>query len=379
MPCPTHRQLLARRTTHRVRRRRLAYLDNTFPWAHSGFRYHEALALHSLAPETLFFSMWDLQDPFPVPVHPIAAFTELAVQARISDAYGVFQLFLEGVAGTLGQVAPAELTHSFAGPDMSRTLARLGIRLHGTIYPGGGFVPSPEGLVRLESLDARLATTMSYVPEVLAHLPRAAAIDQALTETSFYQPMSQRWDNTTPFVCIFAADSPPRKGIDVVLDTFAGLDPDRFHLHVVGPHGDHRARLSEQIATFHGWMTAQQLRELHRSAHAFLSPVRSEQPGPAGTYQGATDGFPTQGAADAMSSGCLLISSNPLGDHRVLGAGAHYLELERDPALWKSTLEQLAAEPVRARMIAEAGSAQVRQRMDIRRGTARKLELMAIR
>jgi glycosyltransferase involved in cell wall biosynthesis len=375
---PTRRQLLLRRTTRRVRARRLAYLDNTFPWAHSGFRYHEALALHALAPDTLFFSVWDLDDPFPVPVHPIAAFPELAVQHRITDAYGVFQLFLEGIAGTLGEVGPAELTHSFAGPDMSAALTQLGIRLHGTIYPGGGFVPTPEGLARLKLLATRLATTMSYVPEVLTHLPDAVAIDQALTETRFYGASSARWDTPSPLVCIFAADSPPRKGIDIALATFAELDPARFHLHVVGPHGEHRDKLPTTIATFHGWMTAEQLRELHRSAHVFLSPVRSEEPGPAGSYQGATDGFPTQSASDAMSSGCLLISSNPLGDHRVLDPGVHYVQLERDPELWRRTLQELAADPVRARTIAEAGSARVHERMDIRRGTARKLELMGI-
>src|ERR1700730_14542422 len=54
--------------------RRLAYVDDVFPWMLSGFRYHEAHAIWELRPDTLFFSLWDLTDPFPAPVHRLTDF-----------------------------------------------------------------------------------------------------------------------------------------------------------------------------------------------------------------------------------------------------------------------------------------------------------------
>jgi hypothetical protein len=360
----------------RLGRRRLAYLDNTFPWARSGFRYHEAQAILELAPDTMFFSTWEMTDTFPAPVHPLAELPRLAPRSGITDAYGVFQLFLEGVAGTLHRFSPDDLTHPFAGPDLSRSLHRLQIRLHGSIYPGGGFVPTPEGYRRLRALSDEMTTMLSYVPEVLENVPGAVAIDQAFTEVGFYEPSTQRWEAPRPLVCLFAADSPPRKGLDVALAAFRDLDPDRYRLHVVGPHTHRRSDFPGRNATFHGWLTPAELRALHRTVHVFLSPVSAEPPGPG--YQGVTDGFPTQTAADAMSSGCLLLSSNPAADHRVLDPGVHYLELPPVAERWRAMLLELAADPQRAQRIADAGSARVRERMDIRTGTARKLAAIGL-
>jgi len=378
VPEPSPAEVLSVRVVRMARRgrRRLAYLDNTFPWARSGFRYHEAQAILELAPDTMFFSSWEMTDAFGAPVYPITAFPRLAARHGITDAYGVFQLFLEGVAGTLARFAPGDLTHPFAGPDLSQSLRRLRIRLHGSIYPGGGFVPTPEGYRRLRALSTEMTTILSYVPEVLEHVPDAVAVDQAFTEVDFYAPSAERWRTPEPIVCLFAADAPPRKGIDVVLAAFRDLDPDRFQLHVVGPHTDRQNELPAAIATFHGWLSAEELRALHRTVHAFLSPVRVETAGPG--YQGVTDGFPTQTAADAMSSGCLLLSCNPAADRRVLDPGVHYLELPPAPERWRKELEQLAADPGRAHRIADAGSARVRERMDIRAGTARKLTAIGV-
>jgi glycosyltransferase involved in cell wall biosynthesis len=377
---PLRRSSWARARLARLRRgdRRLAYLDNTFPWARSGFRYHEALAIRELLPDTLFFSMWRMRDSFPAAVHPISAFPEIAAREGITDAYGVFQLFLEGIAGTLRRY-PDEVAHPFAGPDLSGTMTRLGIRLHGSVYPGGGFVPTAENYERLDSLAGHVETLMSYVPELLENVPRAVAIDQAFTEVGFYNPTRARWRSPVPLTCLFAADSPPRKGLDVALEAFRNLDPDRFHLHVVGPHVHRRAELPPELATFHGWLTPEALRALHRDVHVFLSPVSTEAAGPPGSYQGVTDGFPTQAAADAMSSGCLLMSSNPAADRRVLQPDTHYLELPAVPDRWRATLHELAVGAIPAQEIAEAGSARVRERMDIRRATARKLQIMGLR
>ncbi len=376
-PARWRRGLDRRRGERRRRRRgrRLAYLDSTFPWARSGFRYHEAQAIHELLPDTLFFSLWELTDPFPAPVHPLAAFPSIASAKGVTDAYAVFQLFLDGLCGLPTEPAGAP-PHPFEGLDISAVRRALDIRLHGSIYPGGGFVPTPQGIERLRDLAARIDTVFSYVPEVLSAVPSATPVDQAFTATSFYAPSSERWERPAPLVCLFAADGPPRKGIDVVLQAFRGLDPQGFHLHVVGPHEARRDELPSDLATFHGWLAPAQLRDLHAEAHVFLSPVSAELPGPPGSHQGVVDGFPTQAAADAMSSGCLLVSSNPAADRRVLESDVHYLEREPHADVVRATLTELAGDPTHARAIAEAGSRQLRDRMDVHRGVAQKLRLM---
>ena len=358
-----------------MRTRRLAYLDSTFPWIRSGFRYHEASALLEIDPDTLFFSLWDMTDPFPVPVYPLADFPRIAINEGITDAYGVFQLFLAGLVGL--HPSDPENPHAMEGPDLSHWLKSTGVRLHGSIYPGGGFTNTPTGLAQAQALTDRLATTFSYVPEVLAGVVGVTPVDQAFTETRFYAPSDERWQDTSKIVCLFAADSPPRKGLEVALGAFAGLPPEAFHLHVVGPHQHRREELPAELATFHGWLDPVDLRALHRQTHVFVSPVSAE-PAAAGAFSGVTDGFPTQAAADAMSSGCLLVSSNPASDDRVLQSGVHYLECDADAHRLRQLLQEVAPDPSRLRHVAQAGCTQVRQRMDVRAGIRAKLGHMGL-
>jgi glycosyltransferase involved in cell wall biosynthesis len=363
-------------TRGRGDRRRVAYLDSTFPWQRSGFRYHEAQALHELQPDAMFFSMWDLTDPFPAPVHPLADFPRLARRGGVTDVYAVFSLFLESLVGMrpAGTVEP----HPMDALDISAFTADAGIKVHGTIFPGGGLTTTPEGIAAAQELTRRLDTTFSYVKEVLENVEGVTYIQQALTETRFYERTTGRWDRTSPLVCMFAADPTPRKGLDVALAAFAGLDPSRFHLHVVGPHEHRAAEFPAELMTFHGYLPPERLRELHRETHAFLSPVSAEPPGPPGSFQGVTDGFPTQAASDAMSGGVLLVSANPADDHRVFTAGEHYIELPAEAGAFRQALLELADDTGRARRIAEAGSDRQREQMDVRRGVAQKLEAIGI-
>lgn len=359
------------RWRRRLRGRRLAYLDSTFPWERSGFRYHEALALHELRPDTLFFSMWKLDDPFPVPVHPLAEFPQRALRAGITDVYGVFSLFLESIAGM--RPAGTVLPDPMEGLDLSDFCREAGILTHGTIFPGGGLTVTPSGLENARELARRLDNTFSYVQEVLEHVPEVTYVQQALTETRFYPPTAERWEQPQPLVCLFAADPSARKGLDVALGAFAGLDPQRFHLHLVGPHEHRRGEFPAELMTFHGWLSPAELRDLHRQVHVFLSPVSAEPPGPPGSFHGVTDGFPTQAAADAMSSGALLVSANPADDHRVLTPGEHYIELPASTEAFRATLLELADDPEHTRRLAEVGSNRVREQMDVRHGIAAKL------
>jgi hypothetical protein len=85
----------------RLRGRRLAYVDSHLPWQRSGFRYADALALHEARPDTVFFSMYAMWDPFPTPVLPLAQFPRLAPSLGITDVYGVFLLFMGAFWGCI--------------------------------------------------------------------------------------------------------------------------------------------------------------------------------------------------------------------------------------------------------------------------------------
>jgi hypothetical protein len=364
------------RLRQRLRGRRLAYLDSTFPWERSGFRYHEALALHELRPDTLFFSMWKLNDPFPAPVHPLSEFPMRALRGGITDVYGVFSLLLESITGM--RPDGTVWAHPMEGLDISDFCREAAIRIHGTIFPGGGLTVTPSGLEEARELTRRLDNTFSYVKEVLEYVPEVTYVQQALTETRFYAQSEERWQRSQPLVCLFAADPSVRKGLDVALEAFAELDPQRFHLHLVGPHEDRREEFPADLMTFHGWLSPAELRDLHRQVHVFLSPVSAEPAGPPGSFQGVTDGFPTQAAADAMSSGALLISANPGEDHRVLTPEVHYLERPAQPDAVRETLLRLSADPEWTRRVAKRGSDRVHQEMDVRLGIEMKLRAMGL-
>jgi glycosyltransferase involved in cell wall biosynthesis len=353
--------------------RRLAYLDSAFPWKRSGFRYHEALEIHRALPQTLFFSTWELTDDFPAPVHRLADFPEVALAEGITDVYAVFQIFLEGIVG-MPPGHPGEVYNPFRGPYLVDALEQCGIRVHGAIHAGGGLVPDEVGLRRVAALTERLETTFTYVREVIDAVPRVTSVDPAFTEVDFYASTSERWRRTRPFTCLFGAAPDPRKGLDAVLAAFSDLDPARFHLHVVGPHEHRRAELPEQVATFHGWLDPPALRALHRETHAVVSPVSFDTT-PAGRGVMA-DGFPTQTAVDAMSSGCLLISSNPTGDQRVFEAGIHYIEIEPTGRAVRDAIVEAAGDLATTRALADAGARRVRERMDVRVGMREKLRLM---
>ena len=377
-PGPVARRVAAARGARRRRRhgRRLAYLDSTFPWERSGFRYHEALALHELRPDTLFFSMWEIDDPFPAPVHPLAEFPARALRGGVTDVYAVFSLFLESLVGM--RPDGSVWAHPMEGLDISDFCREAGIRTHGTIFPGGGLTVTPEGIENARELTRRLDSTFSYVKEVLENVPEVTYVQQALTETRFYTQSEERWEQPQPLVCLFAADPSVRKGLDVALAAFAELDPERFHLHLVGPHEERRDEFPPELMTFHGWLSPAELRDLHRRVHIFLSPVSAEPPGPPGSFQGVTDGFPTQAAADAISSGALLISANPAEDHRVLTPEVHYLERPAQPDAFRETLLRLSADPEWTRRLAKQGSDRVHREMDVRRGIGIKLAAMGL-
>jgi glycosyltransferase involved in cell wall biosynthesis len=359
----------------RTRGRRLAYLDGHFPWQRSGFRYGDALALHALRPDTVFFSMYETTDPFPAPVHPLADFPRLAPLLGVTDAYGIFLDFGLGLLGVPrpGGAPPGPID----GLDVSRVLAREGIRLHVSLAPGGGLVHTEASMARAGQLVERADQVLSWVPAALARFPAITPIDPGVIDTTFYHERPHDFTRR-PVDLLFVADGKARKGLDVALDAQRLLDADEgldVHLHVVGPNEAWRDSAGAHT-TFYGWQDRDALRDLHARCLVFLSPVRAERPDE--DDGGVIDGFPTGGAAEAMSSGCLLITSNPERDHRIMRPEVDLLERPPAAEAFADAIRWALSHAERAAAIAASGAARVRERMDARHGVRQRLALMGL-
>lgn len=355
----------------RTRGRRLAYVDSHFPWARSGFRYADALALHEARPDTVFFSMYEMTDPFPAPVLPLADFPRVAPRLGITDVYGVFLDFMSGVHGI--PRPPGHPVGIADGLDLSGVIRRYGLRTHATLYPGGGLLNSEESLDRAGLLVAAATQVFSYVPAALERFPSITPIGLTTIDTDFYGRVPHDFA-ATPARLLFAADAKARKGLDVALAAQRLVDETHdVHLTVAGPN-EAFAPQAGRHSDFVGWQSREQLRDLHRDTTIFLSPVREERADEADG--GIVDGFPTSAAVEAMSSGLLLITANPEQDHRFLRPEIDYLERPPTPAAFADAIRWALDHPDDAARIAASGAARVREHYDVRNGALRRLELM---
>jgi glycosyltransferase involved in cell wall biosynthesis len=358
----------------RVHGRRLAYLDSHFPWRRSGFRYADALALHDARPDTVFFSMYELRDPFPAPVLPLAQFPRVAPALGITDVYGVFLDFMGGILG-LERDVPHE-PWVIEGLDLSGVLAQEGIRTHVGLLPGGGFVETEAGFAQARRLVAAADQVFSWAPAAIEHVAGVIPIAPSVIDTSFYVKTPRDFADR-PLELLFVADAKPRKGLDIAMTTLVELAREPVHLHVVGPHDRSRFPiLAEEQVTFHGWLEREELRALHGRCHVFLSPVTAERGDDPTGDGGITDGFPTGAAVEAASSGLLLLSANPDDDHRNWRPGTDYVQLPATVGAFADAVRRVLADPRAAVTVAESGAARVRERLDVRRGARERLALM---
>jgi glycosyltransferase involved in cell wall biosynthesis len=364
---------VAGKARRKVHGRRLAYLDSHFPWQRSGFRYADALALHAARPDTAFFSMYEMRDSFPAPVLPLAQFPRLAPSLGITDVYGVFLDFMAGILG-LRRHSGRE-PGAIEGLDLSSVLRREGIRAHVGLYPGGGLVATDAAFAQARRLAAAADQVFSWAPGVLQHVPGVTPVDPGVIDTGYYVT-TRRDFAARPLQLLFAADAKPRKGLSVALAVLAELADEPVHLHIVGPHDPARSAAPADRTTFHGWLEREELRALHRRCHVFLSPVTAEHPDDPSGDGGVIDGFPTTAAAEAVSSGLLLVTANPEADHRHLRPGADHIEVPATGEAFADALRRVLGDPNRATAVAESGARQVRERLDVRVGAAQRLALM---
>jgi glycosyltransferase involved in cell wall biosynthesis len=360
----------ARRRSARVRPRRLAVVDGPFPLPASGFRCAEAAELLALRPDTAFFSAAPTGEPWPAPVHPLHAFAELAPQLGITDVYAVFLNHVAGLLGLECEAGAAGCGGVRPGTSIAEALARHGIALHATLYPGGGLTTLTDpALVR--RVAERCATVFSNADEALAASPRVRRMPGPIA-TDHYA--FRKRGMARPLEVVFAAADNPRKGLDTVLAAVARLG-DAVHLHVVGPPPERVAGLER--VSHHGWLAPDALRELYWRCHVVASPTRIEREDRRPGEVGLLDGFPTTTSCDAVAAGCALVASSPRGDRSVLLPGEHYLEVPpEDPEALAQALRALAADPARRERLAWAGAARVREGHDV--GVVARAKLAAM-
>jgi glycosyltransferase involved in cell wall biosynthesis len=351
---------------------RLAYLDNHLPARRSGFFRSDALAFHALRPDTVFFSMYEMRDPFPAPVVPLAEFPRVAPTVGITDVYGVGLDFMAAIVG-LGAPGAGARPDVIKGLDLSSVIRRDGLRVYACVGVAGGSTAIDSRLARVRSLVGAVDQVFDWSPLVTGEVDGVIPILPAVIETGYYQPRGHNFDSR-PLEILFVADVTPPTGLDVALRMMVELDSEPVHLHVVGPH-DPRV-LGGDRATFHGSLERDELRALHRRCNVFVSPMSSGGPDDAGGDGEITDGFPTGAAAEAMSSGLLLISVNPDADCSQLRPDIDFLERLADPFAFAEAVREVIRNPARAATIAATGARRVRERFDVRVGVAERLALM---
>jgi glycosyltransferase involved in cell wall biosynthesis len=334
--------------------RRLAVVDTHFPWQISGFRYQECLEIHALRPDTLFFSLHELTDPFPARIHPLSSFPRVSARAGITDVYLVFLNLAIAFLGLGRHPAAAEI-EGIPRVSLRRVIDAMGLRVHVQLYPGGGLLPSvPPAILR--AVAGRCATVFTNVSEVERAVPSATFVPM-LVGTDAYPFRPRRPADELRLV--FVGDNRPRKGLATLIDAFNRL-PDGFRLDIVGPNEAHLPRLTNPRHQAHGWLGPRELLELYRDCDVFVSPSTVEVEDE--LAMGMIDGFPTTAAAEAMSSGCALVSSNPRGEFRALRPGKEYVDVpDRDADALVRVLEELKEDREWLARLAERGAARVRE------------------
>lgn len=301
--------------------RRLAVIDSNFPWKQSGFRYWENYEIYRQRPDTLFFATAPYTDvsgqrqptDFPAPVHNFFELIPMALSENITDIYCVFLSMAVSLIGK--DRLPGGYTILGAARELNirHFIEDRKIRLHTTIYPGGGL--QPDTPVKLCELDKYYSTIFTNVQEVLSSYRRSIYVP-GMINTEFYANKPK--PDIYPIRLVFAAHSGIRKNFPHLIEAFNQLD-DHFHLHIIGDWQPYLRLITNENYTYHGLLTPEQMRRVYDQCHVFISC--------SGADWTASDGFPTTAAGDAMATGCLLVTTNPRNDRFVLQTGWDYLEI----------------------------------------------------
>ncbi|MNJ43421.1 Glycosyl transferases group 1 [compost metagenome] len=297
-------------------------------------------------------------------MHPFAQFKNLVVSEEITDVYCVF---LNLVISLLGACTLPDGTHmpgSNQFLDIRSFLMERQIKLHTTLYPGGGLVQG----TRPEFLDIvtnNCATVFTNIEDVLLRV-KTSIYQPVVINTELYNYVPRRCKR--PIHLIFCAFNYPRKGFPLLVQAYNSLNSDDFHLHIVGDWEDQLTQITNKRFTFHGILAPEKLKLLYQRCQLFINCSTPDHM--------ALDGFPTTAAVDAMATGCLLVTTNPRNDHLILKDGIDYLKINTDEQSLIHTLLWIKDHFRKAKRIAVNGSRTIKARFEMTKVVTAKLAHM---
>ena len=312
----------------------LAVVDTRFPWVFSGFRYWENSEFYKIDQNILFFSLHKMNDYFPAPVLPLSSLEEYPV----SDIYCVFLNHTLGLLDCPLEI-PGKQNYGF-----SQFIRDRNIAVHSTIGPGGGYEDVSHWNTVVKGLEflrdhPNVKTVFTNLGVVQKVIPDSLRIE-GIVNTDFYR-YSPRTRSQTLHL-LFVAHRPltgAQKGLEYLLEAFDSLNPSKFHLHIVG--GDWSKEIKEinnNNYTYYGTLPPEKLREVFYKCHVVVNPAyRGNTPFLGSIRSGlkqyvSIDSFPTIAAAEAMSTGCCLVSTNPRHENCALSADVDYVEIREKSA-----------------------------------------------
>lgn len=312
----------------------LAIVDTHFPWIISGFRYWENYEFCNIDKSILFFSVHEMKDYFPANIHPL----ESIKKHPITDIYCVFLNFTLGLLDYPGEIPgknfwlsrKQHLLSKLIGRNygLSEFIRQNNISVHTTIYPGGGYQENflDQAIKGLRFIGnhpnvKNVFTNLSAVQEIIPTAYRVAGI----VNTDFYKYIPRQ--ESDKIQLLFACHHRREKGFDYLRTAFNSLDPAKYHLHIAGDWKDELHLIKHNNYTYYGTLSPVELREVHYKCHIVVTPSYIEDAPISGFV--TVDGFPTGAAADAMSTGCCLTSTNIRKDYFALNPREDYLEINK--------------------------------------------------
>lgn len=147
-------------------------------------------------------------------------------------------------------------------------------------------------------------------------------------------------------------------------NVFNQLD-DTFHLNIINDWERDLHLLKNKPFTYYGPLPPEELTSVYQQTHVFLYTGTQDQ--------FALDGFTVTAAAVAMSTGCLLISTNPRNDRLTLVAGKDYLEVEAMSYSFVNVLNWIKDNTEAAMKIGETGAITIRKLFDCKEVVKKKI------
>lgn len=312
----------------------LAIVDTHFPKVLSGFRYWENSEFYNIDKSIMFFSLHKMNDPFSAKVLPFESIRE----HNVTDIYCIF---LNHTLGLLD--CPLEIPGK-QNYGLSDFIRNKNISIHTTIGPGGGYEDVSHWNQVVKGLEflrdhPNVKNVFTNLADVQRIIPKSYRI-AGTVNTDFYQYVTRA--KSDKLQLLFVAHRPitnAKKGLDYFINAFNSLDSTKYHLHIVGGDWSREIRwIKHGNFTYHGTLPPNELRQVFYKCHIIVNPtykpnvpIYSRLVHSYKKYA-SIDSFPTTAAAEAMSTGCCMISTNPRRDYYALNPNEDYLEIKEKSA-----------------------------------------------